>query len=174
MTEPLADLYLIAPSAGKSVSYWTIPGKRLDFRGGHAVLYDPRELPWVLQRADVNLVPRPRYAEFVGIWCRSLPEHLKVEAVITLPDSRWTMDGPPTYELHLPVPEPPPEPEPEASIAALFAGWTPPPVRVCEYCDTTPLKDTQKRFCSNRCAGKYAGQHYGYRFAPSEPAPAGG
>lgn len=95
----LADAYVV-PS--RSFSLPTTPGRRLDFRGGHAVLYDARDVPHVLRREDVIVEPDPRWLDWLPDWLHACGDPQRVRANIRLPkgtslewqDDRWQVVRP--------------------------------------------------------------------------------
>jgi hypothetical protein len=161
MPEALADVYLLPPNAGKSISYYTIPGKKLDFRGGYTRVFDPRELPWLLVRPDINLVPTARYADAVPTWCAQVPEHLKIQATITLPHG-WWLDR--RHQIHT---------EPRQNLECRGCG-----------AELTVPYERDHAFCTNKCKKRYYQQRAAaadiqtipeWRLPTEpEPAPVGG
>jgi hypothetical protein len=136
VAEPVVHLY-ITEVKFHNATFTTIPGGKVGFRGGEALVYDARMVPWALRRADVVVTPCPRYLDQISAWCRRLPEDEKVKATIVLPEG-YTLDGAPDYALHAPdAVEPEEAPAYQEFMAAVDEAMAPNWLPKCEWCGET-------------------------------------
>jgi hypothetical protein len=70
----------------RSIALPTTPGRKLDFRGGCAHVFDERDLHTLFQRDDIILEFQQEWAERVPGWLNSLGELKTPKADIRLPE----------------------------------------------------------------------------------------
>lgn len=85
MPQPLiADAYL-QPS--RSLVVHTTPGRTVDFRGGHARVIDHRDMPHLLAREDMRIVPTEWGCSWAADW---LSHTRELKAVVEWPEG-WAV-----------------------------------------------------------------------------------
>lgn len=117
---------------GRTFAIATTPGRRLEFRGGYARVYDARDMVHVLRRSDVIVEVEARYVDWLPEWMR---QAAPPQADVRLPDGIEI--GPaPEYELRRPLPPDgaenvPTTPGEEVTVDELLeaGGWSPPKQR---------------------------------------------
>lgn len=80
----LADAYI---TPARSIVVHTTPGRVVNFYSGHAVVQDHRDMPHLLSRDDVRLIPTPQAVSWADEWLKNTrelkatvewPEHVTV------------------------------------------------------------------------------------------------
>lgn len=86
MLNPLIALAFTRPN--RSIALPTTPGRKLDFRGGCAHVFDERDLHVLLQRDDIIIDFQQEWAERVPGYLNDLGELKTPRADIRLPDGQ--------------------------------------------------------------------------------------
>lgn len=168
--EPVADVYLTGPQAGKSLSYTTLPGKVLAFRGGAARVFDEREMPWVLRHPDMEVTPAPRYLDFLPTWMNRCGESDPPRARLSLPEGLEVAGTPTQYRLHVV--------EPGDCVAGeqSLIGWDVADTAVCPICEQ-PFQRVQaaphispQKYCGPECRAEAARQYQAERYQQKKAA----
>lgn len=93
----LAMAYLRPP---RSLALSTTPGRKVEFRGGAAHIYDAHDMPFVLRREDVVVVPERSQVDWVPGWMQSCgddPRRAPV-AEVQMPEG-FALGPAPSYTL---------------------------------------------------------------------------
>lgn len=95
MRQIIADAFL---RGGQNAAITTYPGRRIDFRGGHARIVDERDMPALLRMSNIVLEVRPEKVEWLPGWMKACGEWNPPKADVRIPQG-FTLGPAPDYEL---------------------------------------------------------------------------
>lgn len=79
-------------------AFSTTPGRRVEVRGGHAPIFDHRDMVHVLRRPAAIVEPVVEFLDWLPEWLQQCGEHKPPCATVRLPEG-YTLGAPPDYAL---------------------------------------------------------------------------